>query len=913
MNPINYKETLNLPKTDFAMKANLPQREPEILAAWTSKGIYAKLRAQMKGKPTFVLHDGPPFANGDIHLGHVLNKTLKDIIVRYMTMTGHDSPYVPGWDCHGLPIEHQVAGHLKDQRPEPVRVRRECAAFAQKFIDTQREQFKRLGIWGEWDTPYVTMSPAYEADILRVFADLVEKGLVYEGLKPVYWSTGCRTALAEAEVEYEDREDPSVYVKFEVSAASGTKTDLGRWLGANLVIWTTTPWTLPANLAAAVHPDYEYVLASNGAEKLILAEGRLDDFSKIAGRNFKVEQKIKGREMDGMFQYRHPFLNRKGLVYAAEFVTLDAGTGIVHIAPGHGHDDYALGQKHGLQPLSPVDDAGKLTAESGVPELTGMYVFDANAKVIEILKSKGALLAEEKYRHSYPHCWRSKTPIVFRSVKQWFIRVESFRKKAMENIDKVQWLPDWGKNRIVGSVGSRADWCISRQRTWGVPIPVWYKPNGDAVLDPKVIRAFADLAEKSGTDLWYVESDADLAAKLGLPGDLKKGADTLDVWIDSGSSFRAVSKRRLKYPADLYLEGSDQHRGWFQSSLLLATATDGTPPYKSVLTHGFVVDGQGRKMSKSLGNVIKPLDVLKEYGADILRLWVVSGDYADDVRVSKDIFSRVADTYRKYRNTLRYILGNLNGFTPDKDWLPDAQLLEADRWALSRASEFVRAATESYDKKQFHLFYQALHLFLTRDMSSVYLDLLKDRLYTDALSSTSGRSARTASFRILRSLLAVTAPILPFTSDEAWGYVPEFKGKPESVHLVQWLDDIQLKGLADKALDEKWERLLTFRDEALKRLEEKREAKLIGSALEAAVTFTHAEAGAADFLAKNAGVMEELLVVSAVKSTQDHQAGISVDRASGKKCARCWKYRGEVGNDARHPELCARCLAVVTA
>ncbi|MBP9733902.1 MAG: isoleucine--tRNA ligase, partial [Candidatus Omnitrophica bacterium] len=604
-----YKDSLNLPQTGFPMKADLPVREKEILAKWEATDAYQKLREQSAGKPRFVLHDGPPFANGEIHLGHVLNKTLKDFILRYKAMRGYDAPYIPGWDCHGLPIEHQVMKNLKPADKNPARIRQESAAYAQKFIDVQKAQFKRLGIWGEWDKPYVTMEPAYEADILRNFADLAEKGLVYEGLKPVYWSTGCQTALAEAEIEYQDRTDTAVFVRFALDADTSSteaktmieearrRSGLSAAAPVSLAAWTTTPWTLPANLAVAAHPDMEYLFVADEAEILLIAHARLAELERVTQKSYKHLQTLHGRDLEARgTRYLHPLVPGKGgSVLTAAFVTADSGTGFVHIAPGHGQDDYALGQKHGLAPFSPVDDRGRLTADAGIETLNELYVFDANPKVVELLKDRGALIAAENYSHSYPHCWRSKTPIIFRSVKQWFIRVEAFRQKALDLIPGVEWIPAWGKNRIEGSVGSRADWCISRQRTWGVPIPVFYDADGKSILDAAVIRKFADLVEKEGTDIWFTESDEVLAARLGAGAGLKKGTDTLDVWIDSGSSWRAVSARRLDCsadrPADLYLEGSDQHRGWFQSSLLLSCAVNGTAPFKSVLTHGFVVDG----------------------------------------------------------------------------------------------------------------------------------------------------------------------------------------------------------------------------------------------------------------------------------------------------------------------------------
>jgi isoleucyl-tRNA synthetase len=918
--PPDYKKTVNLPVTEFPMKADLAAREPELLRRWESLGLYAKIREARKGaKERFVLHDGPPFANGDIHLGHALNKILKDIIVRHRTMKGCDAPYLPGWDCHGLPIEYQVMKESGAGRLGPSEVRRRSAHYARKYIGIQREEFKRLGVLGDWEKPYVTMDPAYEAEILRVFAGLVEKKLVTQDLRPVFWCTDCRTALAEAEVEYEDRTDQSVYVRFPVEPVNDIQAMALRKLAAAssdarifLAVWTTTPWTLPANLAVAVHPRMQYAFARIGKDVYITAESRLTDLERVLGARAETRSTWSGSDsmMRGV-QYRHPFLDRKSPVCMGEFVTADTGTGLVHIAPGHGYDDYVLGKKEGLQILSPVDDEGRFTAECGDPRLTGQNVFKANAEVVKILKEKGALIAEENLAHSYPYCWRSKTPILFRSVKQWFIRVDAFREEALKAIEDVTWIPDWGKNRIRGSVESRHDWCISRQRAWGVPIPAFYRPDGAPALEAKTVRAFADIVEKEGTDAWFNTPDAEMARRVGLDPALKKGTDTLDVWIDSGSSFRAVVEKHGWFPADLYLEGSDQHRGWFQSSLLVSCALERRAPFRAVLTHGFVVDGEGKKMSKSLGNVISPQDVVARLGADVLRLWAASSVYADDIRVSKDIFDRLSDSYRKFRNTFKYLLGNLHGFDPAADRLEHAKLQEIDRWALSVTARLAEEAGAAYDAYQFHRFYQLVYNFCVNEMSAFYFDVLKDRLYTDPRQSDSGRSARTALFEIFCVVAKLLAPVLAFTADEAWGHLAAFRGKKESVHLEDW--PAAPRQWRDPALEAKWERFLAMRERVLKSLEAKREKKEIGNSLEADVELAISAEEDLRFFEAERKTLETVFLVSGV-SVKKAPAGadaVAVTRARGRKCVRCWNWREDVGQDREHPALCGRCRAAV--
>lgn len=913
-----YKESLNLPQTDFPMRANLPVREQEILKEWHDQNIYDQLKQATTDKKLFILHDGPPFANGDIHLGHVLNKVLKDIVIRYKTMTGFQVPYIPGWDCHGLPIEHQVVKKLKNNEKEPVTIRQKCSEYADEFISKQREQFQRLGIWGEWQEPYLTKDASYEAEQLRLFAELVDKNLVYEGLRPVYWSTGCRTALAEAEVEYQDRTDDSIFVRFPLTQEAKLNLKCSDSESVSLLVWTTTPWTLPANMAVAFNDTqvhYALYQTAESKEGLIFAKSLISNVSKVTGlqlihaRDLNAEDLLK-------CEYEHPFIKRTGKLFAGNFVTDDTGTGLVHIAPGHGHDDYALGLKNGLALLSPVDEAGRFTAECLVESLIGKYVLDANKDVIEILKERLALVAHMPYTHSYPHCWRSGTPIIFRSVKQWFIRVENFKQQALENIERVQWFPKWGKNRIQGSVQARQDWCISRQRTWGVPIPVFYaNGNQKPLLSADVIRRFADLAATKGAGVWFSMSDSELRSHLQIPEGYVKGMDTLDVWIDSGSSFRAVTRKRLSYPADLYLEGSDQHRGWFQSTLLLSSAVESDPPFKAVLTHGFVVDGEGKKMSKSIGNVVKPQEVMQTYGADILRLWVVSSDFSDDIRVSQDIFGRIADAYRKFRNTIRYALGNMHGHdTAHQVEVKDMPLI--DQWILSRLSVLISESKIHFDAYEYHRFYQGIYKFCTNELSSVYFDILKDRLYTDHRESQSGKSARNALFQIAVTLLRLLAPVMPFTTEEAWKYIPAFKGKKVSVHLESWSELDGIVAGRNVGLEKKMETILKIRSIILGELEVSREKKEIGNSLEAEVELHVFDDSLYDSLSADRELIELICLVSHLKIQRDHsRTGMEVmakaTRSASQKCERCWKRTPEVGLSVEFIDLCKRCIEVV--
>src|SRR5947208_3304178 len=832
----NYKDTLNLPRTEFPMKANLAAREPEMLKAWEETRLYRQIQKSREGRELFVLHDGPPFANGDVHMGTALNKILKDFVVKSQTMLGKRAPYVPGWDCHGLPIEYKV---VKESRAlSPLEVRKKSEAFARKFINIQREQFKRLGVFGDWEHPYLTMDPKYEAEILRAFAVFVEEGLVYQAQKPVFWSTGAQTALAEAEVEYQERDDTAVYVKFRLTP------DAERIVGRSptyLVIWTTTPWTLPANLAVAFNPRMNYFIVQRGTESFILAQTAHE--VPVIGAISRHEPgtlygtSVKG-EVLSQLTYEHPFLDRTGRVLAADFVTPDTGTGLVHIAPGHGADDYALGMEHNLPILSPVDDHGRFTDEAGLPNLTGKYVFDANPDFVELLRERGMLLGEEKFHHSYPYCWRSKTPIIFRNVDQFFIRIDALRGRALEAIhNEVKWIPAWGENRIAGTVESRPDWVISRQRSWGVPLPVFYGKEGKAILDPKIIRKLADLVAQRGSNIWFELDDVALAKELGLPPDTTKGTDTIDVWIDSGVSHKAVCAlhRELRDPADMYLEATDQHRGWFQSSLMTSIALNNRAPYKTCVTHGFVVDLDGKKISKS-GTYEKPTAAdhfVGKHGADLVRLWASSIDYTTDVPFSEEIFTRLGDTYRRIRNTLRILLGNLYDFpvagvadpgSPASS-MPATTLI--DRWILERLDEVVQTCRSAYESFEFHKIYHTLNQFCAVDLSSLYIDITKDRMYCDLPNSPRRRATQTAMLELFDALCRLLAPVLVFTAEEAWR-----RSAPNgSIHL----EEFPIPHNRGKQASGQVQELLRLRGIIGPAIEHARQEKLIGNTLEARV------------------------------------------------------------------------------
>ncbi len=898
----SYKDTLNLPKTGFPMKAGLTTREPEILARWESEGLYRQIQEARKGAPRYVLHDGPPFANGDVHMGTALNKVLKDFVVKSRSMAGFDAPYVPGWDCHGLPIEFKV---VKESRGlSPVEIRKRSEEYARKFIDIQRRQFRRLGVLGDWENPYLTLAPGYEADIIRSFARFVEADLVYRSKKPVLWSTGAQTALAEAEVEYQDKVSPSIFVKF--AAASGRFADK-----ASFVIWTTTPWTLPANLAIAAHAQHKYVLARvEGQGNVILAEALLESFAKIAGAaSFEVIESFPGRDLEGMTA-RHPFLDREATVYTADFVTLDTGTGLVHIAPGHGEDDYHLGRQHNLQLLSPVDDNGCFTDEVGVPELVGQYVFKANEQIIAILSGRGALVARQDYQHSYPHCWRSKTPVIFRAIEQFFIRIDAIRGKALEAVDSTTWLPHWGRNRIRGTVESRPDWCISRQRTWGVPLPVFYDAGGQPVLDPAVIRKVADIIAHRGTNAWFELSDAQWAELVGLSPDVTRRNDTLDVWIDSGVSHEAVLRRRpeLAFPADLYLEATDQHRGWFQSSLMTSIALNGEAPYRSVLTHGFVVDVDTRKkISKSAqGEYRKPTEAehyVNKYGADLLRLWVSSVNFTDDVPFSEEIFTRLSDSYRRIRNTLRILLANLHDHDPA--FVPaEEDFTFVDRWILARLQELIATCRDAYDKLEFHRVYHAVNQFCAVDLSSLYVDITKDRLYCDSASSPRRRASQFAMRTVFDALCRLLAPILAFTAEEAWGYF----ASGGSVHL-QLFPEVDERWRNEETV-RRMDQLLALRGAISQSVENAQKGGVISGTLEARAD-VQAPADHPAHAVVAADELEELFILSDLHLSTGPEISVSVSKTPRVRCERCWRHREDVGSSPEHPALCGRCAGAV--
>ncbi len=1003
---MDYKDTLNLPRTAFPMKADLVAREPQRWAAWQESRLYERIQAARAGAPRFVLHDGPPFANGEVHIGTARNKVLKDILLRHQTLRGRRAPYIPGWDCHGLPIEFKVSQEMRkkgDTRVDPVAIRRACDAYARKYIDIQRRQFQRLGVLGDWDRPYLTLDKDYEAEELRLFADVVEKGFVYRGKKPVYWSIPCRTALAEAEVEYHDHISPSIYVKFEVVGRPGTF----------LLIWTTTPWTLPANLAVAYNSTFSYTLV-----RVAVADDRTEDYlvstlllntvaQKCGWQNFSIVRSLDASHLAEL-EFQHPFCDRTGKLYAGDaFVDNVSGTGFVHIAPGHGLEDYTLGLEHGLPIYSPVNDDGCFTHTDDLPvsqqmpaELLGQAILEkhgksaANEAVLHLLRQKQALVHLEAYTHSYPHCWRSKTPVIFRAMDQWFIEIDHraetgsqrpeagsrkpeagsektedgsqnteagsqgsvdlrppttdlrpptsghrpptsgtpFREQALEAIASVTWVPDWGRNRIEAAVKSRPDWCISRQRSWGVPIPAFYDAQGRPILDARIVRAAAELCEQHGSNAWFEHSAAELWARLRPkdwtgPEAVAKSNDTLDVWIDSGSSSRCVIARHPElrgtdkpFQCDMYLEGSDQHRGWFQSSLLLSLAGNGAPPYRTVLTHGFIVDADREKISKSKqgqGGYDKPQTAeryIKDYGADVLRLWIASQDFRNDTIVSDERLKTVSETYRLLRNTLRYQLSNLFDFDPAKHAVPDDRLTGLDRWILGEFAKLESEVAAAYDAHEFHVVYQKVSQFAAVELSAVYHDIVKDRLYTDPADSRRRRSTQTALLRMVTGLCQMLSPLLVFTADEVWEHIPGHRG--ESVHASDW----NPRGIAmDEGETARWQKLFALRECVLPELEKARQAKAIGKALEARVELELPEAEAS-VVRESAAELQELLNVSGLRvvsaaaaPTPDKTTGpvVRVAPAEGAKCERCWHWEIDVGRHAAHPTICGRCVEAI--
>ncbi len=925
---MEYKKTLNLPATSFPMKANLANREPAILEMWETTDNYGRSIAD-ESRPSFILHDGPPYANGDIHMGHTLNKVLKDITVRYKSMRGFWAPYVPGWDCHGQPIDHQVEKQLDGREVPAAEFRALCRDYALRFVKRQADEFKRLGIRGNFADPYLTLNHEYEATIVRVFAEMYKKGLIYEGLKPVYWCYHDKTALAEAEIEYADEPSPSIYVCFplvsEFPALAGVKKP------ASIVIWTTTPWTLPANVAVAVHPTEEYAAVETAADVLIVAASLVNDVADAAGlKDTKVIATFSGKELAGL-RVKHPILDKESVVVTADYVTLDTGTGCVHIAPGHGVEDYQVGQENSLPIIMPVDDAGVFTDEAG--QWAGQHITKANPLIVADLDKRGLLVASGQVMHSYPHCWRCKNPVIFRATRQWFVSMEAggVRQKALAAIKTVNWIPASGERRITAMVEDRPDWCISRQRTWGVPLPIFYcEACGEPVVTEGSLSAIEDLFRSEGADMWYVKSAREIAPADAVCGhcggtELRKGMDILDVWFESGTSHEAVLRTRAdqRWPADLYLEGSDQHRGWFQLSLLVSVGVGDAAPFKNVLTHGFTVDGQGRKESKSLGNVTNPLDLMATNGADILRLWVASGDYSSPaVAISDEIISQVGESYRRIRNTIRFLLGNLADFDPVQDAVPYADMDEIDQWAVRRTASLMSVVTTAYDAYQFHDVYRELYNYCSVDMSAFYLDVMKDRLYTYLPASRERRSTQTALREILMTLVTAIAPILSFTAEEVWQTLPESWRVVDSVHLTGMWQTITGESLEPDTMLDKWRRLIGVRDDVLKVLEAARNEKLIGNALEAKVEL-YSSGETLAVLEDNKKLLPMLFIVSQIDVSDAAvpsdafpaatQPGLSirVSKASGEKCERCWNYNEEVGADSEHPTLCPRCAATV--
>jgi isoleucyl-tRNA synthetase len=926
---VEIKNTLNLPKTSFAMKANLPRREPEVLKAWEEADVYARIRRARRGQPAYVLHDGPPYANGAIHMGHAINKVLKDLIVKSRTLLGFDAPYLPGWDCHGLPIEIKVDQNLGPRKAgmSKVEIRRECRRYAEKYIDLQRREFKRLGIFGEWDAPYSTMNFRYEADIARAFGEFVARGMIYKGLKPVHWCFSCKTALAEAEVEYEDHVSPSVYVAFPIP---DDLSDLDPALAGpdwSVVIWTTTPWTLPANLAIAFHPDLEYSALRVGGRGYVVASELVKTVAEKCGwHEVREAARLRGRSFEGR-RARHPWIARDSRFVLADYVTLEQGTGAVHTAPGHGSDDYLTGVAYGLEILNPVDDAGRFLPE--VELFGGLPVFEANPRIVEHLRSIGALLGFESFTHSYPHCWRCHNPILFRATPQWFIALDrgGFRQQVLEEIARVRWIPAWGQERIGNMVRDRPDWCISRQRDWGVPITAFYCARcGELLLDKRVVDHVAAIFEREGADAWYAREAADLVppgtacAKCGA-AEFRKEFDILDVWFDSGSSHLATLGGRpdLPWPADMYIEGGDQYRGWFQSSLLIGVALRGASPYRASITHGWTLDAQGRAMSKSKGIGIAPDELVRDRGAEIVRLLVSSVSYVEDVRIFDELLERLGEAYRKIRNTCRFMLGNLsNQLDPSKprfraaDLVPYDDMLEVDRWVLAQLGRLAETCRVGYEEYQFQQVYSALYGFCTVDLSAFYLDVLKDRLYTHGTHSPSRRSAQTALFHILDAFTRLLAPILPFTAEEIWHALHEGEAEVDSIH-VQFFPVIA-EDWRNPALLEEWQALGAVREVVLKALDEARQAKRIGSSLDAQVVLRAGPETAA-LLERHAPDLRSIFIVSQVELGRGGGAGsevaVEVREAEGAKCERCWNYSPEVGRAADLPTLCERCGPVV--
>jgi isoleucyl-tRNA synthetase len=934
---IDLKSTLNLPKTDFPMKARLPEREPEQLAAWEQAGLYRRILESRSGAPLFVLHDGPPYPTGEIHLGTGLNKVLKDMIVKSKTMAGFRSPYIPGWDCHGLPIETQVEKKLggKTTKVDAAQFRRMCREFAAGYVEIHKREFRRLGIFGRWDKPYLTMDPSMEASIAGAFLDFLEKGYVYRGLKPVYWCIHDRTALAEAEVEYDDHVSPSVWVRYPVIQSPVSAGVKG---GFYAIVWTTTPWTLPASMALAFNKNLPYVLATDAyGDTYILAEQLVERVAAATGLQFVSRTDAFPGWAFASAKFKHPFLDRELPAVFGDHVNLEQGSGIVHTAPGHGIEDYRAGQEYGLKVYAPVDDDGRFV--EGLPEYKGKSVFEANPFIIDLLKRNGALLAEEKITHSYPHCWRCHNPVIFRATEQWFIQMDAgsatvpapkappLRETALREIEKVKWLPEWGRDRMRGMIADRPDWTISRQRFWGVPIIVFYcEACGKRLEDFRALRHVLTFFEREGSDAWYTHSAEELLppgtkCSCGAATKWRRENDILDVWFESGSTHLSVltEANGLHWPAQVYLEGPDQFRGWFQSSLLVGIGTRGGAPYEQVVTHGWTLDENGKPMSKSEGNALYPNEIVDKWGADLLRLWVVSQDYTADMSNSPAMMTQLSEAYRKIRNTFRFALSNLFDFDPARDAVPDADLWEMDAWMLRRTAQLVRECRERYANFEFHRVYHALHDFCTVDLSAFYFDVLKDRLYTFAPKNRGRRSAQTAVYRIASALVRLVAPILVFTAEEIWKHLPRTAADPESVHIALFPSAEELERALDSERSANWDRLLTVREEVLKALEPMRAQKTISANLEARVILT-ASGALATLLQRYAAFLPGFFIVSQVEiETVPANGGASAagpgtlairaERALGSKCERCWNYSTHVGESADYPTFCERCVA----
>ncbi|AXN40462.1 MULTISPECIES: isoleucine--tRNA ligase [Peribacillus] len=915
---MEYKDTLLMPKTEFPMRGNLPKREPEIQEKWKEMDIYKKVQEQTEGRPLFILHDGPPYANGDIHMGHAMNKVLKDFIVRFKSMSGFQAPYVPGWDTHGLPIETALTKKgVKRKEMSVAEFRKLCEEYAYVQINNQREQFKRIGVRGDWENPYITLKPEYEAQQIKVFGEMAKKGYIYKGKKPVYWSPSSESALAEAEIEYQDKRSASIYVAFEVTDGKGVIEE-----GVKIIIWTTTPWTIPANLGISLHPQLNYVVVSVENEKYLVAEALLESVTESLGwDNPTILKSVKGSELDRAVA-KHPLYDRESLVMLGEHVTTEAGTGCVHTAPGHGEDDFIVGQKYGLDVLCPVDEKGVMTEEAG--EFAGLFYDQANKPITEKLTEVGALLNLTFITHSYPHDWRTKKPTIFRATAQWFASIKDFRGELLKAIEETKWVPAWGETRLFNMVRDRGDWCISRQRAWGVPIPVFYAENGEPIITDETINHISELFREQGSNIWFEQEAKDLLPEgfthEGSPnGIFTKETDIMDVWFDSGSSHQAVLEERddLQRPADLYLEGSDQYRGWFNSSLSTSVAVTGKAPYKGVLSHGFALDGEGRKMSKSIGNVVLPSKVMNQLGADILRLWVASVDYQSDVRVSDPILKQVSEVYRKIRNTFRFLLGNLDGFNPDTDKVAFQELREVDQYMLVKLNKLITQSKQGYENYEFATIYNMVNNFCTQDLSSFYLDYAKDILYCEAPNGKDRMAIQTVLYESLVSLTKLVSPILSHTADEVWAFIPGVT--EESVQLTLMPEAISIDNA--EAIEEKWTAFMDVRDNVLKALEEARNQKVIGKSLNAKV-MVYVNEETKNLLDSIEESFEQLFIVSEFVIAGDvasapaeavklEDIAILVTKAEGETCERCWNVSKEVGQVEEHSTLCPRCATVV--